>query len=86
MPCSATAALDNAFYISGIKKGGFAPPSVKLEDEFCSSYSSSALASSSLLDNTAGIIQTRECDVKGEGPSNIWTCSVFSPFLCIYIC
>lgn len=54
------------------KKCGLAPPSNKLEDEFCSYNSSSALASSSLLDNTASIIQTRECDVKGGGPSNIW--------------
>lgn len=43
-----------------------------LQDGFCRYYSSSALASSSLLDNTAHVLQTRECDVKGEGPSNIW--------------
>lgn len=71
--CFRRVSLQCFLYIRNDKKCGFARPSNKLEDEFCSYYSSSVLASSSLLDNTAGIIQTRECDVKGEGPSNIWT-------------
>lgn len=72
------------------KKCGLAPPSNKLEDEFCSYNSSSALASSSLLDNTASIIQTRECDVKGGGALqhlDRTTCPVFfSFFVSVYIC
>lgn len=58
-----------------------------LQDGFCRYYSSSALALSSLLDNTAHVIQTRECDVKGEGPSNIWRGphGVFFPFLTVTI-